>query len=211
MLPDLLNGRRRRASLVPSVLEIADRGRAAALAFVAGTGTGWGHDDLRLWLAGPYRAAIASAAEIVPAVTVAPVGPGDEEGTLERVLLSTRERLLEILTRRDGWSESGFAPRAVLGQLVIPVRDKSGAVGYAPVDHPRLCLFDRIASLFFADYLTRPRDYEDLSLCEECGELSFAWAPAHRRHCEAPPSHSAVVPCEDRPALAPTAGGEGRR
>jgi hypothetical protein len=186
-----------RALAVPSVLEIADASRAAALAFVAGTGAGWGANELATWLVGPYRAATAAMAGHVRSKSVAPFG-AHEEGTLERVLLSTRERVLELLTHPNGWEESGFAPRAVGAALVTPVRDAKGSIGYAPVDHPRLALLDRIASLFFADFLTRPRDYEELTQCEDCGELSFAWAPAHRRYCEAPPNKSEVVPCDDR-------------
>jgi hypothetical protein len=183
---------------VPNVLSVADASRTAALAFVAGTGCGWSAKDLACWLAGPYRAATAATSGRVRATSVAPYG-AHEEGTLERVLFTTRERLLDILTHPDGWGESGFAPRAVAAALVLAVRDSTGTHGYAPVDHPRICLFDRIASLFFADYLTRPRDYEDLVLCEDCGELSFAWSPLHRDHCESPPSRSAVVPRGDLP------------
>jgi hypothetical protein len=186
-----------RTLAVPTVLDVADRSRTAALAFVRGTGLGWGAEELGAWLAGPYRAATTRSTELVRSGTVAPFAIAAEEGTLERALFSTRERLLEVLTSRNGWVEFGFSPRAVASRLVIPVRDSAGSVGYAPVDHPKIVLFDRIASLFFADYLTRPRDYEDFFLCEDCGELSFSWERTHHRYCEVPPNRSAVVEIVD--------------
>ena len=181
---------------VPTVLDIADASRAAALTFLRGTGLGWGADDLAAWLAGPYRAATSRSRAVVQVGATAPLGVRQER-ELERMLLSTREQLLELLITRELWSESGLARRAVASHLVVAVRDSAGTVGYAPVDQPGLPLLERIGALFLADYLTRPRDYEDLCVCEDCGDVSFSWAPSHQSYCVAPPAKSEVVVRDD--------------
>jgi hypothetical protein len=54
-------------------------------------------------------------------------------------------------------------------------------------------LVDRVASLFIADYLTRPRDYEQLVVCGQCDEVSFKWDEVHEDGCEARGLRSGVV------------------
>ena len=174
------------------VLDVADASRTAAVAFLEGTATGWGRTELAAWLMGAYRAATKRNP-----TALAGAGRGDttiSDGTVERVLLRTRERLIDLLAggARE-WSKAGFTTHAVEAGLVVGVTDESGALGYAPLDLPGMRLYDRVSALFVADYLTRPRDYEGLSLCEECSELSFSWAPSHHRHCSTPPVVSGVV------------------
>jgi hypothetical protein len=120
------------------------------------------------------------------------------------MLLTARERLIEMLgTCCREWRTFDFPRRAVESGLVVNVQDELTVTGYIPTSHASMRLFDRVASLFIADYLTRPRDYDDLALCDECGEISFAWAPKHHRYCEAIPFSSGVVPRydEDAPPL----------
>ncbi len=173
------------------VLDVADASRAAALAFLEGTAGGWGRMELGVWLVRAYR--LATKRE--PATRSNPAADAAlSEGGVERVLLRTRERLIELLA--DGtreWSSVGFARHAVDAGLVFGVTDAGGALGYAPLDVEGMRLYDRVVSLFVADYLTRPRDYEGLSLCDECSELSFAWAPTHHRYCSSPPVESGIV------------------
>jgi hypothetical protein len=127
-----------------------------------------------------------------------------ETGAVERILLNTRERILEMLaTNPRTWeSSSGVARAAVDSGLVVGVHDGIGGIGYSPLDAPGMRMFDRVASLFIADYLTRPRDYDSLSICADCGEVSFAWATGNHRYCEALPVESGVV----RRATAPGVG-----
>src|SRR5437588_332088 len=83
-----------------------------------------------------------------------------DESSVEEVLVRTRERLLEMLGAcASSWQHPTFAREMVNAGLVTGVRDRYGAIGYAAVDSAEQRLVDRVASLFIADYLTRPADY----------------------------------------------------
>ncbi len=190
------------------VLDLVEASRNAALAFLEGTATGWGRRELGAWLVGPYRAAARHAA------ARASGGSGQvvvSDSGVERVLLRTRERLIDLLSGgTQEWSAAAFARHAVDAGLVLGVTDVYGALGYAPAEVAGMRLYDRVASLFVADYLTRPRDYDGMTMCEECAEITFPWADAHHRYCSNPPLESGVVLA--RGALAPpTFSGLGAR
>jgi hypothetical protein len=68
--------------------------------------------------------------------------------------------------------------------LVIGVTDFRGALGFVPAACQRMRLVDRVTTLFLADYLTRPRDYEDLVVCPDCTSVSFAWSELHHDGCD---------------------------
>jgi hypothetical protein len=55
-----------------------------------------------------------------------------------------------------------------------------------------MSLVDRVAALIAADYLTRPRDYSTVSICDDCGAISFGEASCHHAICRVP-SASEVV------------------
>lgn len=167
------------------VHDVADTCRAAALAFMTGTNAGWTRKDLAFWLVRDYADAVATTAK--PSGRRKTVVPADRplhETTIELLLLRTRERVLEMLSACVGSCETpALAHEMVESGLVIGVRDAIGAIGYTPVDSSELGLFDRVASLFVADYLTRPADYASIVPCEDCGEVSFAWAEVHCGEC----------------------------
>ena len=77
--------------------------------------------------------------------------------------------------------------------LVMGVSDDQGGLGYAPVHRMRMRLVDRLVSLFIADFLTRPGDYDSLLVCASCDEVSFAWDEVHEDGCEARVHHSGMV------------------
>ena len=121
--------------------------------------------------------------------------------TLERVVLDARARIFEMLaSSATSWKTESFARTMVEGMLVVGVTDASGAIGYAPVRYAELRLVDRVASLFVADYLTRPSDYLTLATCEECGDLAFDGEPRHAPWCAEPPLRSDVVPAIEVPS-----------
>jgi len=194
-----------------SILEVAEHSRVAAVAFLAGTAFGWGRRELATWLLGPYRQATAFA-EATLGEPAQPTTRFTEPLAVERVLLTARERVIEMLsTRANEWHSFEFARKAIDAGLVLNVQDRLAVTGYIPATHPSMRLYDRVASLFIADFLTRPRDYEDILLCDECGELSFPWASSHHRYCEAIPFTSAIVPRHDAEAPRRTSRGLGKR
>src|SRR5207253_86533 len=83
-----------------------------------------------------------------------------------------------------------------VGRTVHDVADapRQGAIGYATPAHPMMSLAERVVALLVADFLTRPRDYECVSACPDCGTISFAWAPSHHASCAAYAPESTVVP-----------------
>jgi hypothetical protein len=93
---------------------------------------------------------------------------------------------------------SPSAKRMVDEGLVVGVLDGQ-MLGYAPIDHRRMRLVDRIRSLFVSDYLTRPGDYRTFQVCD-CGLVTFDPAPAHYPDCERPRESGImrkVVPSEE--------------
>lgn len=178
-----------RFTLLPetvSALEVADRCRVAALEFMEGTALGcWGRKELALWLISDYKRAVSVVAP-TSGNRRRSVRSGDtlDEGTVEGLLLHTRERMLDMLIgSSECWEGVEFAREMIDSGLVVGVRDSLGAIGYAAVDHPGLRLVDRVASLFIADCLTRPADYRATVACEYCGAVSFAWPAEHHGEC----------------------------
>jgi hypothetical protein len=158
-----------------TVHDAADAARAAALSFMAGTNGAWSRKDLALWLLRDYAAALGPGRRAKTLLAV-------DSSSVEIVALRTRERVLDMLATLD--RSRAFGRDFVEEKLVTPSRDHLGALGYVPVDGSRLSLDDRVTSLFAADYLTRPADYASLVVCEDCGEVSFAWMQRHGGTCE---------------------------
>jgi hypothetical protein len=165
-----------------------DRVRGAAVAFVRGTTVGWGRRDLADWLVCQYAPCAAlplypESPDLPPAVERTL-----DEGMIEGVILEARASALRLLGELVvPWQASPIARLAVASGTVISQRDARGAVAYSPVKLKRLRLSDRVASLFIADYLNRPSEYQWLMMCRECGELSFTDEIEHAPWCAASP------------------------
>ena len=66
-----------------------------------------------------------------------------------------------------------FIEDALIDQHVRRVVDLRGERVWVPVDITRMRLRDRVASLFVADYLNRPSDYELFHVCHLCEAITF--------------------------------------
>jgi len=86
--------------------------------------------------------------------------------------------------------------------------DADDDLGYAPMARPDMRLVDRVTSLFVADYLTRPADYERFRVCDACAAIMFDGGAGHQEVCLRPAHASGM-----RFAAAARArgDGEGRR
>lgn len=174
-----------------NVHDVADRARAAGFVFVSSARWGWGKRDLANWLVHDYRPAVLSAPQRPR--TEASAASTDEVSTT-KLVASARRRVVEMLGEATtAWAGTDFASESVENGLVIGVSDDAGGIGYAPVHGARMRLVDRVASLFIADFLTRPRDYEQLVVCHSCDEVSFKWDEIHEDGCEARGPRSGVV------------------
>ena len=182
---------------------VADRCRAAGVAFADGTTGGWGPRELAAWLVVHYEPATAATRSIVAARRRPPPSAyrALDATTLERVVLDARARIFEMLARSaTAWEGESFAQTMVDGMLVVGVTDTAGSIGYAPVRYAEMRLVDRVSSLFVADYLTRPGDYVTLVACEECGDVAFDGEPRHESWCAEPPLRSDIVPAIEVPS-----------
>lgn len=174
-----------------AVHEIADRARAAGFLFVSSSRWGWGKRDLANWLVHDYRPAVLEASAR-PRSEVSSAKADETSAT--KLVASARRRVVEMLTdAATAWNGDDFARESIENGLVIGVSDDVGGLGYAPVHQGRMRLVDRVASLFIADFLTRPRDYEQLVVCGQCDEVSFKWDEIHEDGCEARGPRSGVV------------------
>lgn len=184
-----------------TVWAIVDRCREAGVAFAEGTTGGWSARDLAGWLVDQYEPATAATYTLVRRTKLPPGHRGVDSGALERIVLDTRARIFEMLAScTQTWAAESFPRDMVDGMLVVGVQDTTGAIGYAPVRYAEMRLVDRVASLFVADYLTRPSDYHTLVTCEECGDLAYDGVPHHRHWCAEPPIRSDVVPAIEVPS-----------
>lgn len=176
-----------------SVFDVADRARAAGFVFVSGARYGWARRELATWLVHDYHPAVLlpSGRRASPRASG---GGAVRDVAVTRLVSAARRHVVEMLaTSGTTWSGTGFAREMVEGGLVIGVSDEVGGIGYAAVDRPRMRLVDRVASLFVADCLTRPRDYEQLVVCPVCEEVSFRWDEIHEDGCEARGPRSGIV------------------
>lgn len=184
-----------------SVLDIADHARAAGFVFVSDVRYGWGRRELATWLVHDYRRAVLDPFDPFdrpPAsgeTDAAPASAPPPDAGVARLVASARRHVVEMLaTASTTWNpSSSFAAEMVESGLVVGVCDRLGGIGYSPVNQPRMRLADRVASLFIADYLTRPRDYDSLVVCPTCEEVSFRWDEVHEEGCDAVLRRSGLV------------------
>jgi hypothetical protein len=199
------SGIAKRVDLPPllRVETIADNARFAAFAIMASVRDGWGRTELAQWLVGPYARA-TEPAHWASRPGVPPIARSVSDSEVDVVLKSAHASVVECVRYARSWHlQRGFARRMVDEGLVVGVLDGQ-MLGYAPIDHRRMRLVDRIRSLFVADYLTRPGAYETFQVCD-CGLVTFDVAPAHFPDCERP-RDSGIMRKVDPPADLTRAG-----
>ena len=185
------------------MLDVADKARAAAMEFVAGAKWGWGRRQLASWLLEHYEPVIL-AVPTKPRSRVsrrgAELAAGITDASITRLVARTRRRILELVTNaQHAWTGAGFAREMIDSGFVVGVSDDGGGIGYVAAHAPDMRLVDRVTSLFLADFLTRPRDYDGILLCPACDELSFRWEEVHEEGCDARMRSGVVVKPRGRP------------
>ncbi len=169
------------------VRDVADACRSAALAF-AWSASLWSKRELAMWLVGPYARAVATAnAMSSPASGVRriprPAFPISAEA-IAQLVESAHVQVLDGLRRAWSWRyDAGFARDMVDTGVVAGIVDHESCIGYAPIDRPDMRLVDRARSLFLADYLTRPHDYDSFAVCAGCGAATFDHGRSHEGEC----------------------------
>jgi hypothetical protein len=178
------------------VLDVADAAREAALAFVSMSGGGWGRRELASWLVESYEPAtvVPRAGAKRSAVNASGDGIDLREDEIVRVVARARRHALDLVaTASTSWRGEGFAREMVDAGLVVGVSDELGALGYAPVRRPGMRLADRVVSLFLADFLSRPADYDAMRICRSCSMASFDDCDVHEEGCEDRGPVSAII------------------
>ena len=189
----------RRFLALPSgvaVHAVADGCREAVLAFVAGTAGGWSPADLDAWLTRSYRPTIHVKPRAARAMRG---GSMDLARPFETSMMEASELTRALLASCAGGRVPGFIAQMVELGFVVGAEDPNGAVGWVPVDDVTMTLVDRVASLLAADFLTRPNDYREVAICEECGVVSFAWTACCEHQTSA--RESALVRRDGAPAV----------
>ena len=165
--------------------------REAAAEFIRGTTLGWGRAELAKWLVCHYspclvaattdngggRGAVVSARLSLPSERL-------EEEHIERIVLDARCSVLRLLADLAWPSQAWTIARTMLATGTLVERSVDGRSTWAPVARKRLRLAERVSSLFVADFLATPRDYQNIVLCRHCGELGFSAPILHESWCE---------------------------
>jgi hypothetical protein len=138
--------------------------RTAGLGFLRGSRNGWTRRELGRWLVGPYRDATSE----VPRIDAESFGDASrriDEETIASVVREAREEV--VLALRNS---PHLVATAMRDHAIVPTGDGI----WIPLDRPRMRLAERVRSLFAADYLLRPQDYErDLTICAKCEGVVF--------------------------------------
>jgi hypothetical protein len=175
-----------------TVLAVAEAARSAALEFCTGAQFGWGRGDLGAWLGGSYRDALLGSAD--DAVFDLTADADLDDATIAGLVARARAHVADmVVTAAASWRGRGFAREMIDAGFVVGVTDPTGGLGYAPQNRAGGRLADRVTSLFLADFLTRPRDYESLVRCATCDEISFEWDEVHAYDCGERGPESGIV------------------
>jgi hypothetical protein len=160
----------------PAAHTVAAACREAGVAFVQQAAT-WGRAELSQWLLGPYAQVVVDCAPSGsgPLPRAAREPNGEERRAVLTRIRSARCAVVETLARLQ---DPAFAASVVVASLaaghVAHHVWEDGTSGWAPT-RAACTLADRVLSLFVADYLVRPVDYEeDASLCA----ATRAWGEA---------------------------------
>src|SRR5450432_441599 len=165
---NLLTLPRHRSAAVMPILrsgssgDLADLCRSAALGFLTNARE-WDKKKLADWLQGSYRPLVIGAGyqrKLTPAYGSAPP-PAVAQTTIASILENAHAEVLRQLRDLAASSSSLDAGRAFISRNVVTrCLDELGTAGWAPVSHRVSLLSDRVLSLFAADFLARPWDYE---------------------------------------------------
>lgn len=181
-----LPARHRSAALIPILKnrtsnDVADLCRSAALGFLANA-RDWSKADLAEWLQESYRPLVIGAPKPVrkmtpaygTAISIAPT-PSVAPQALTSILENAHAEVLQMLRDLQAARSSLDAGRAFIANNVVTrCIDDTGAAGWVAVSHKSSRLAERVMSLFAADFLARPWDYEyDLTICECCENVAF--------------------------------------
>lgn len=163
-----------------SAIAVATSCRDAAMAFMDDSLT-WGKGQLAMWLMGPYGQ-ITQYTHAVERMTQsgryprvqAPMLREIDARMVDRVISSARDEVIARLAQTlEGTGEPAFVYDMVSLGFVVRCEDARQIEGWVPASTARR-LADRVLSLFAADYLVRPQDYEnDLAVCRKCGVVEF--------------------------------------
>ncbi len=179
---------------------VADAARDAAVAFV-NESLFWGKAELAMWLLGPYSQA---AHRVSAGPEHAPPGLREVDAVeIEHVLACARGEVLDALDRmRDPESAARTVFAMVASGFVVTCQDGHGGQGWVPTMTARR-LADRVLSLFAADYLIRPSDYEQgFAVCGVCEHIAFDELAVRRGICNRHGSSVAPAEGEDEEAIA---------
>ena len=182
---------------------IADACRETALTFINDSWC-WGKAELAMWLMGPY----AQLTQYILPTAIrrnglywcpVPLLRDIDAHVVERIIGNARAEIAETLRRMtDLEGAASFAFTMLWSGFVARCEDKSRTSGWVPTTEARR-LSDRVLSLFAADYLARPADYEaELSVCTECKAIDFGVELRARGVCH---RHHDPLPCTPRPSL----------
>jgi hypothetical protein len=178
--------RHRSAALIPILknrasTDVADLCRSAALGFLANA-RDWNKADLAEWLQESYRPLVIGvpkpARKMTPAygtpVSIAPT-PSVLPEALAGILENAHTEVLGMLRDLQAARSSLDAGRAFIANNVVTrCIDDTGVAGWVAVSHKSSRLAERVMSLFAADFLARPWDYQyDLEICECCENVAF--------------------------------------
>ena len=159
-------------------LAIADACRVTALAFL-NESQHWGKAELAMWLMGPYGQLTQyvspySRRRSGEFAKPAPLLREIDARMVDRVVKNANDEVVKTLLRMsDSEAGASFAFTMISSGFVARCEDRGQVAGWVPTNEARR-LADRVLSLFAADYLARPTDYDtDLSICTMCQTIEF--------------------------------------
>ena len=171
---------------------VARRTRRAGLSFLTGSASGWGRTKLRSWLIIEYGMATEWTREDETATWLHPHAALSDERAHDVVEDARRRATQMIVNASRTWSSPTFASWMLEAGMIAIVCERSGREAYAPIARSGMTLFDQVASLFVADYLEHPGDYERVQSCDTCGEIPLGGRIRHAKSCVRPPVESGV-------------------
>lgn len=151
---------------------LADDCRSAALGFVAGAAL-WDKRHLAEWLEQSYRPVTVGVAPAHESPLRKLARPAVDARRVELTVEAARQAVIAVLrSMSDSASVAQFGAFAIRSGLVHRCIDENGEPAWAPRAKAHIKLADRVLSLFAADCLARPWDYETLLVvCEDCDSV----------------------------------------
>lgn len=191
-----------------SAMALAAACREAAMTFMNDSKE-WGKLDFSVWLQAAYARTTEFAFELSlekegPTARTTLATSGVSPSNLDLDLTDARKDVLRILKafviEQNG---IGFAQTMLAAGAVVECEDRDGNKAWMPVDVPGMSLADRVLSLFAADCLARPEEYEGfLCVCERCNTVVFDAIARARMMCQRHVSGMYLRPA-GRPDLVP--------